>query len=265
MNEAISEGCGQRLSEARLALTWSVETVAGHLKLSVSQIRAMEAEDWACFPSKVALRGFVRAYAQDLGLATGACFSDAPSNVEQIETMSAPSAEIALAGSRTRLWLILIPAVLAAFFVGVMGLYAWLSQGSDAPLTDPVVLPVPVSVPVTQVTPITPIAPIAPVEPTVPVPVQSVPVTAAVSTPAQVGATQGLTFTATSNAWVEIVDASNQRVQRMVRIGESVHIKGQPPYRLIVGNAAQVHLEYNGRVVDLHPYIGDKVARLTLE
>lgn len=256
VNEVVSEGCGQRLSEARLALAWSVETVAGDLKLSVSQIQAMESEDWARFPSKIALRGFLRVYAQHVGLDPGTCFGDALPNTEFIE-MTAPSTGIALASSKVRLWLILVPAALVVFFVGVMGLYAWLSQGADAPLTSPAVLPVPVpaSVPVTPA-PIAPIAPIAPVPAPAPGPVSSA---------EPVSATQGLAFTSTGHAWVEIVDATNQRAQRMVRVGELVSIKGQPPYRLVIGNAAKVHLEYNGRTIDLQPHIGDKVARLTLE
>jgi cytoskeleton protein RodZ len=42
-------------------------------------------------------------------------------------------------------------------------------------------------------------------------------------------------------------------------------MSGIAPFRLVVGEAAQVRLTYDGRPIDLTPFIGQKVARLTLE
>ena len=38
-----------------------------------------------------------------------------------------------------------------------------------------------------------------------------------------------------------------------------------PPFKLVVGNARGVQLNYDERPVDLAPHIGVTVARLTLE
>jgi cytoskeleton protein RodZ len=41
-------------------------------------------------------------------------------------------------------------------------------------------------------------------------------------------------------------------------------VHGQPPFELVIGNAAHVRLTYDGKPVDLKPHIRGKVARFTL-
>ncbi len=90
---------------------------------------------------------------------------------------------------------------------------------------------------------------------------------AAASSPAQSQA-QGrvsMRFTPAEDAWIQVVDGKGMRFSKLVRGGSSEVVSGTPPFRLVVGNAANVSLVYNGHVIDLKPYIGEKVARLTLE
>ena len=47
--------------------------------------------------------------------------------------------------------------------------------------------------------------------------------------------------------------------------GSAQSISGQPPFRLVVGNASGVRVLFNDRSVDLAPYTQVDVARLTLE
>ena len=47
--------------------------------------------------------------------------------------------------------------------------------------------------------------------------------------------------------------------------GSAQSVSGQPPLRLVVGNATGVRLLYNDRSIDLAPYTQVDVARLTLE
>jgi cytoskeleton protein RodZ len=74
-----------------------------------------------------------------------------------------------------------------------------------------------------------------------------------------------LRFEADQDAWVQVVDAKGGRFSKLVRPGTVEFFKGQAPFRLVVGEAAQVHLSFDGHVIDLTPFIGQKVARLTLE
>jgi cytoskeleton protein RodZ len=68
------------------------------------------------------------------------------------------------------------------------------------------------------------------------------------------------------DAWVEIKDASGRVVHRQNNpAGSSVSVRGQPPFDLVVGNAAQAKMTYNDRPIDLKPFIGLTVARFKLE
>jgi cytoskeleton protein RodZ len=53
--------------------------------------------------------------------------------------------------------------------------------------------------------------------------------------------------------------------RRLNPAGSSVDISGHPPFDLVIGNAAQAHMSYNGRPIDLKPFIEVTVARFTLE
>lgn len=72
-------------------------------------------------------------------------------------------------------------------------------------------------------------------------------------------------FAPVDDSWIQVVDAKGMRFSKLVRGGSVEVVSGTPPFRLVVGNAAAVSLVYNGHVIDLKPYIGEKVARLTLE
>lgn len=72
-------------------------------------------------------------------------------------------------------------------------------------------------------------------------------------------------FTPAEDAWIQVVDSKGMRFSKLVRAGASEVVSGTPPFKLVVGNAANVGLVYNGHRIDLKPFIGEKVARLTLE
>ena len=75
-----------------------------------------------------------------------------------------------------------------------------------------------------------------------------------------------LRFDFGDEAWVEVKDGSGRMVHRQLNpAGSQVDIEGQPPFDLVVGNATQVRVHYNGRPIDLKPFIAVTVARFTLE
>ncbi|MBI5331894.1 MAG: DUF4115 domain-containing protein [Betaproteobacteria bacterium] len=78
-------------------------------------------------------------------------------------------------------------------------------------------------------------------------------------------AAQGLRFAAATDAWIQVVDGKGKRFSKLVKAGAVETFSGEPPFKLVVGEAAQVKMSYNGHSVDLLPFIGEKVARLTLE
>jgi cytoskeleton protein RodZ len=67
-------------------------------------------------------------------------------------------------------------------------------------------------------------------------------------------------------SWVEIRDRNGRRIfSQLNAAGTEQAVSGQPPFTLVVGNAAGVHLTHNDQTVDLAPHIKIDVARLTLE
>ncbi|MEW6678355.1 MAG: RodZ domain-containing protein [Pseudomonadota bacterium] len=130
---------------------------------------------------------------------------------------------------------------------------------------------VPVEVPVAPARPNpAPSAPSPVLPPPAVAPVQEPPMEAVrpASPPAAESSARGthvLRFTASQDAWIQVVDGKGKRFSKLVRAGGSDAISGEAPFRLVVGEAAQVTLSYDGRVIDLAPFIGQKVARLTLE
>ncbi len=74
-----------------------------------------------------------------------------------------------------------------------------------------------------------------------------------------------LRFEAGHDAWIQVVDGKGRRFSKLVLAGTMETFKGDSPFRLVVGEAAQVRLSFDGHSIDLTPFIGQKVARLTLE
>jgi cytoskeleton protein RodZ len=67
-------------------------------------------------------------------------------------------------------------------------------------------------------------------------------------------------------SWVEIRDATGQTIYSQLNpAGSEREIEGQPPYVMVVGNAAHVTVSYQGRTIELQPRSKDDVARVTVE
>jgi cytoskeleton protein RodZ len=283
------------LAEARESKGWTVAHVAENLKLTSRQIEALEAEDYSRLPAAVFVRGFARNYARLLNLPADGLPGLVEPSVEPSTTITAPSEQLVFRTSPVRRWLLLPLAGRIRFMVLVAALDSWLRQGEDAYLTSGVQTPVvatplppaqtvipqpapPVGIPAALPKaddPAQPTLPVAPVPPATTPPAGAVPAAAPSAAPVvpntheneaatNLGRAVHLTVQ-DEDAWIEIVAADQKRSSRLLRAGEQMTMRGVPPLKLVIGNAAHVHLIYDDKPVDLHPYIGDKVARLTLE
>jgi cytoskeleton protein RodZ len=75
-----------------------------------------------------------------------------------------------------------------------------------------------------------------------------------------------LGFTFAGESWVEVVDGRGRTLTaRRYAAGESEEISGRAPFSIVVGNAADVRMAYNGREFDLKPHTRTRTARLTLK
>lgn len=295
MNETLLAGFGSALKAAREVKSLTIADVSDKIKLSQRQVEAIEAEDLEHLPQGVYLRGFVRNYAKLVGVDAESLIVPVDVQATVADTITAKNEGVRLVSKGVKRWLV-VPILIMVLFLFLVGvLYEWLRSGEGMTVSQsvtwqsapPVVMPVAVesALPSLAVMPVD-LASVLPsalpsmeasVAPTsmlaVVAPVASpsalVPQIPASAVPApQVSLSSGthsLRFEVGQAAWISIVDAKGQRFSKLVPTGGREAFRGEPPFRLVVGEASQVKLTYDGHLIDLSPYIGQKVARLTLE
>lgn len=267
--------------------------VAQRLHMSVSQIEALEAGDYGRLPRGTFLRGFTRNYARALGLEAealvGLLSQDAPR--ENAPGIVVPSQNIRFDPLGQRLASPYVKAAgiaAAALVFGFAAMYWWLFIRPQ---------PVSTTVPAKAPTVAVPAPPAEPAEPPkaepakaeqsaeqpaaaapAPAPAFASPAPPAYAPAAQpVPATPAATPAAPSPgegqiklafrgaAWVEITDAKGKvLLSRTHPGGSTAEVAGKPPFTLVIGNAPEVRMTYNGRDFDLAPHTRVAVARFTL-
>ena len=278
MSESGQRLVGQILREAREAQGMTQEDAAARLRLMQRQVEAMETDDFQSLGQPVFARGFVRNYARLLGLAPEALLArmaGAPAEPTAVSPDAPPQPHSWLSSP----WLILLLLGLLLLVVAPLSLYWWLnSEGGDGPSQRmspatqgrpaPVAAPQPVAEPAEAARPVVDgvaaTVPIAPAAPAAEIP--EAPEQLEAGTP-EVPATSGvLHLEFGDEAWVEIKDGSGRMLHRQLNPpGSRADVKGHPPFDVVIGNAAQARVTYNGRPIDLKPFIAVTVARFTLE
>lgn len=271
---------GRTLAEARAARNLTLAEVAQQLKLSATQVEALEADAYDRLPGPVFVRGFVRNYARLLEL-------DAETLVSQLELphVSSPaSAAIPLSRNipfpeQGRTHWVLYASALALVIAAVVLFEAFFSTPPEAAVS--AVTPKPVAGTVVAQPALPAQEAAAPAAPQ-PVPAEVVAVTAvpeAVAPPAptpvpvpeaaplkpQTGMAE-LHFVFKTASWVEVRDR-NERIlfSQLNPVGTEHRMQGRGPLSLVIGNARGVRLTYNGQAFDLAPHTRVEVARFTLE
>ena len=75
-----------------------------------------------------------------------------------------------------------------------------------------------------------------------------------------------LSFVCQGESWIEVVDGRGKAlVSRRFSAGENSEVVGRAPFSIVVGNASQVKMTYNGNEFDLKPHTRVAVARVTLK
>lgn len=287
---------GQMLRAAREAKDWKVEHVAGQLKLSRRQIEALEADAFTELPGLTFVRGFVRNYARLLDVDADPILAlldrhaspDTTFEIKAPPLAKLPRAAGGYPGQRKPPYrLVLTMLGMVAF---TLGGFAWFNYSHVEPELQmtPATAPTPAAPqPAPVVAPIVPVAPATEAASATPAPAEpvagtetaaapaapsasSAPAAPAVETaPAQQAVAAGsgqLRLTFEGDSWVDIRDADgNKVVARLYRPGAEDTLSGKPPFKLVIGNAAQVKLFYNGQPVDLAAHVKVNVARLQLD
>jgi cytoskeleton protein RodZ len=75
-----------------------------------------------------------------------------------------------------------------------------------------------------------------------------------------------LSFVCQGESWIEVVDGRGKAlISRRFNAGEAGEAIGRAPFSIVVGNAPQVKMTYNGNEFDLKPHTRIAVARVTLK
>lgn len=276
MSESGQPTVGQILRDAREAQGITLEDVAVRLRLMHRQIGAMEEDDFDSLGQPVFARGFVRNYARLLGLVPDellARMPGAPAEPAVVQPVEPPKPRSWL----TSPWLILLMLGVLLMVTLPVGLYLWLNSDVDENPVSQTLMAQPRPAPVVQSPTASPVVetPAAPAEPggtglpleagtSVSAPVPATPEPVVPEPPPAVSSVIHLEFG--DAAWTEIKDATGRMLHRQLnQPGSSIEVRGQPPFEMVIGNATQARMTYNGRPIDLKPFIDVTVARFTLE
>lgn len=293
---------GAQLRRARESRGESVHEVAFALKLSPRQVEALEHDDFDALPGMAFVRGFMRNYARYLGLdakplldAVQRLAGQGAPDLSPIRNADGdlPSGSSRRSGSFPAGLVVLV--LLALLAVGWY--FDWFRTG-PAPSASVVVEPAPAFAPApmqplesessAQLTPPQPLvaeaatdsapaanaeaagAPAPAISAVGATPVPAAEPTAAPSAPAAAAVERSpaagqLSFRFGADSWIEVRDATGTILHAGTnRAGSTRSVQGSAPFTLVIGNAASVTLEHDGKPVELAPHIRGTVARLTL-
>ena len=276
------QSVGQLLQEGRLSRGLRVEDVAQHLRLSVRQIVALEEGDYGKLSGGTFLRGFVRNYAKLVRIDFAPLLLLLPP-----PQIIAPLAEkIPFQESQKSVWrrLIVVGVSVAALLLLVYEIYQGnetaqqpVARATVAPeiKVEPVaeqleselpnlslssdLAPEPVLQEVAVVEQVTSNLSAQQREKIVPV----------VAAPDQVSKGEGvLRFTFAGESLVEINDGAGKTILSQLNPPDSqLVIRDKAPFYVVIGNAANVKLVYNNKLINLVQHTNTKggVASLSLE
>jgi cytoskeleton protein RodZ len=260
------------LAAAREAQKLSLADIANRLKLSVSQVEALEKGEYDRLPGPVFVRGFTRNYARLLKLDP----DEAIRAVEARLPQSAPTdparkaeANIPMPDERTRPWPAMIGLIALVFLGAALFETLWPEAPPQETRVAPVATPTLATVPAAATVEVAPSsAPPASDSP----PRETAAAESGAAEPAvkQVAAAapgeRVLHFVFDQRSWVQVRDASGKVVFEQLNPAGTTHdIAARAPLSLVIGNAQGVRLTDGDRAVDLAPHIHVDVARLTIE
>ncbi len=286
---------GEELAAERERQGLTRAEIAQRLHMSVSQIEALEAGDYARFPRGPFLRGFVRNYAKVLGL-------DAEPLLERLAELApregapgivVPSQNIRFDPLGERLANPYVKAAGIAVVLVALGfaaMYWWLFVRPTPPASAvrtppaPAVEKAPAAAkapvisdsPASTAPPEPPATDSKPPSPALVEPPPAAPAAAAPVKPAAAPAQSAvrapapgevvLKFRFKGESWVEVRDAGGKSVfSRLNPAGSESQVAAKTPLTVVIGNAPDVQFLYNNREFDLAPHTRVAVARFTLQ
>jgi cytoskeleton protein RodZ len=290
---------GASLRAAREAAGITVATLASRLRLHVKQIDALERADLAALPSLIYVRGFVRSCARELKIDPLPLLDDLNRRAGVLP--GAPAAPAGggfpLArlgdGSRPIIAISLVVLVVAGVVGTLWPRRATVNPPAAAPISAPPLAEPSPAVPEPSTGATGPAGagtgavpgaepahgpsastdkpgankPLAPGATETVGPPEPEPAAPAAAAAQAAPDTDALVLHVHAPSWVEVVQANGTSVFSQICPAGSVQtLRGVPPLRIVIGNAAAVDARYHGAPVDLNRYANvNGVARFTLQ
>ncbi|HEX4997735.1 MAG TPA: RodZ domain-containing protein [Terriglobia bacterium] len=252
-------GFGAGFRKAREAKGISIDGVAAETRIGARFLQAIESEDFAALPGGIFNRGFIRAYAERLGLDPDQAVEDYQRLVRDRETKEPEPASYRPPGSATPLWPLI--AIVGAIAL-VLGIYTLIFRDTST-TTRPTQIenkkeeprpqtpePVRTPEPPAQPTPEPPPEPAptgtaqTPVEPPKP---------PAVTTPSEQTNTSAaplsVELSVLEPTWVQILTDGTAAEMAELQPGSTRRYTAQRSVEMKVGNAAGLALKVNERTV----------------
>lgn len=288
--ESLETGAGRLLQEARERQGLSRQDAADGLNLSLGIIEALETDRYDLLPPRTFVKGYLRSYARlvnapEAGVLAAFEKQQPEPAAERVRLATTGAGTVAVGAGLKWVALLIVVALLAyagyemymtrssepAYAGAVDG--AAVQSSEPAPVLE--ALPVPSSQEEQRLPPESidgsgseameelPPGDAEPAEAVV-APVAEAPAEVAPAEPQDTG-TSVLAIDVADESWIEITDAHGVSLHAgLVRGPRILRISGTPPFRLVIGNADRVRLQYDGEPVALEPHSRRNVARFTV-
>lgn len=269
-------GPGALLRQRRTERQLSVEDVAQALRLAPKQLRAIEQDDYDHLPGPTYVRGYLRSYAQFLGLSADTVldfYNRQPAAAKAVDLAKhAPTPQMNSDHHVIKITTLIVAGL-------VLGLAAVWWQGRDdspirlrkppvaakaeAVIADVVSAPRQdtVSTLAESRAPTIPVSAEDSLTPE-PAPARAPAIATAPTVPA---GPRPLVLYFQKDSWAEVRDGAQTRLlYTTISAGKVIRLGGTPPFSVYLGNASGVRVEYNGRPVDVSSHQRGPIARLTV-
>lgn len=264
-NQDVETRWGALLRETRIKRGMSIDDVCSTLHLDLKLIDAIETEQQDRLPTTSFVRGYLRSYARLLEIdaepivqAYGRVCGEEVSvitTVVQVKEISSKDT-----GPRYASWLVAVVLVisLVVWWRAEVLLPSAVKNNVVEDVTETVSETAVIDSPVPEVKTAEVKQPEEIVVPVVaaPEPMTSEPEPKPLST---------LVMSFADDSWVEVSDAQGKRLYMdIAKAGQSKTVAGEPPFKMLFGNAPAVTLKYNGEIYDHSKHNKKGVARFSL-
>lgn len=243
---------GEELKRHRLLREVSLESIASATKISVRHLQALERGDLPRLPAPVFTRGFIRAYADFLGLDPEEMVNAYLSEFGMSGRAQQPEARATRVPSKGLLILAIVAAVVAALIAA--GIWRHAHRPRPAPVRSSALPPVSLSprirlVPAASETASPPRTTAADAS-LPPVPAAPSPPARGDAPPAPAsGGPLSLSIRLDADCWGEIVGDDRKLFSGTFRRGDERTFEARRAFRLTFGNAGAVRASVNGRAL----------------